>query len=1181
MASIETVLRLMAGRTVRRRIALISRQPGRSIGWALTLLLCVSGSLPTAQAQVAAASFAIYDCRPESAATVEQMLSGLLKDRDDFDIVVDRGGNRILVRGDAEVQRLAAQLIRQVDRSEAGVATAGPPAEAAATGATGSDHYARFVPLPQDRWNQLQPQLQRLFAVEARQLASGRRIWQVGLGNGRPTLELEYDTNRAALLVGGPAETVNALVRLVQALHSPERSPQRRTAIFRLPRQVHDQVQQIIQASQQPAASAPAATDSGQQRWWPGSTRPTPDPQIRPSGGLASSPAPASAGGVAQVRYLYQESRGEPTPAATGNQEDATEGPDRLPALGALPVPNGQFGDVELETFPELDVIILRGRDQELAELEEIVRRLEMISRQTRPAVTIYDLQHAQSEAVAQIIAQTSDDLIGGRQGRATVIPLVKPNSLLVIGWGEAVETLIDLVRRLDTPVDPASQFQVFRLRFAAAAEIQQTIQAFFSDREPLGPDVRVTIDQRTNSLIAYASPRDMLEVRRLVNELDTASGESVNRARIFQLQHALADDLAATLQQAIDAASNGGRSAILELQLLNAEGRRILQSGTLDNVQITPNPRTNSLLVSTAAENHPLIEELIRQLDTPGSIAQIKVFRIINGDAASLVQTLRSLLPTQTTGAGGVQLPSSSDAGSLAPLRFSVDERSNSIIATGSAGDLKIVEALLVKLDQSTTLQRKTTVYQLRNSPAVDVASAVNQFLLSKRQIESAAPGATSPFQDIEREVVVVPEPIANKLILSATPRYFQEINDLIQRLDEQPPQVMIQVLIAEVALNDTDEFGVELGLQDSVLFDRSLLGDLETTTSTSQTSNPNGVVTVTEQIIQAATNLPGFAFNSIQPLGNSGSTRAVDSADTVGGQGISNFAVGRGNDQLGFGGLVLSASSQNVSVLIRALKESRRVRILSRPQVRTLDNQPAFIQVGQRVPRVTGSTVNQNGQTNTVDLENVGLILGVTPRISPEGTVVMEIDAEKSNIGPEQDGIPVAVSIDGTVIRSPRVDTTTAQATVSAADGETIVLGGLITTVTEETHRQVPLLGDLPLVRHLFRFDSVGSRRSELLIILTPHVIRSPADNQRSLQAEMARMSWCAADVFNIYGDIGALDEPYYDLHGAAEPLTIYPDRNPRAEPPLPSSLPDRQDSPPLDLPDLQLGPALDAAE
>ena len=110
--------------------------------------------------------------------------------------------------------------------------------------------------------------------------------------------------------------------------------------------------------------------------------------------------------------------------------------------------------------------------------------------------------------------------------------------------------------------------------------------------------------------------------------------------------------------------------------------------------------------------------------------------------------------------------------------------------------------------------------------------------------------------------------------------------------------------------------------------------------------------------------------------------------------------MGVGRTNSALGFGGLVLSASSDAVSVLIRALQATQRVDVLSRPQITTLDNQTAYIQIGQRVPRITGSMSPQlatGGIFNTFDMINVGLILGVTPRISPEGMVVMEIDAEK----------------------------------------------------------------------------------------------------------------------------------------------------------------------------------------
>ena len=712
---------------------------------------------------------------------------------------------------------------------------------------------------------------------------------------------------------------------------------------------------------------------------------------------------------------------------------------------------------------------------------------------------------------------------------------------------------MLQLIGKLDRPVTAETQFSVFRLQYASASAAQQTVTTFFGSRDGLGPQVQAIADPRTNALIVYAAPRDMQEVSRLVSQLDRPRGAAVNRARVFKVENALAADLAATLTTALDSAAGGtagSRTAILELLTTTAEGERMIRSGVLNQVEITPNVRNNTLVVSAPVESMDLIAALIRQLDTPMARAQIKVFRVANGDAASLVQTLRSLLPTQGGATLGPQLSSSPDDPSLIPLRFSVDARSNSIIATGAEGDLRIVEALLLRLDESEASSRKSEVYQLKNAPAVDVANAIGEFLRSQQLLEQAAPGTENLTQLIDREVVVVPEPVSNKLILSATPRFFEVVKGLIEKLDEPAPQVVIQVLIAEVALGSSDEFGVELGLQDSVLFDRSLLGDLVTTTQTSNTQTAGGATTsITQDAIQSATNTPGFNFASPLPLGNSGSTLALNGSRRLGPQGFSSFSIGRTNAELGFGGLVFAASSRNMSILLRALQESRRLDVLSRPQIRTLDNQPAYIQVGQRVPRIVGSTVNQSGQSNTVALENVGLILAVTPRISPDGTVVMEIDAEKSALGPEQEGVPVSVSIDGTIIRAPRIDTTTAQATVSAASGETIVLGGLITKRTQDISRRVPLLGDLPVLRHLFRFESQVVQRTELLISLTPKVIRTREEGEQIKQTEMGRMSWCAADVYDLHGDIGlTFRESVISEEGTD---VIYPDFDPRGTP------------------------------
>jgi hypothetical protein len=133
--------------------------------------------------------------------------------------------------------------------------------------------------------------------------------------------------------------------------------------------------------------------------------------------------------------------------------------------------------------------------------------------------------------------------------------------------------------------------------------------------------------------------------------------------------------------------------------------------------------------------------------------------------------------------------------------------------------------------------------------------------------------------------------------------------------------------------------------------------------------------------------------------------------------------------------------------------------------------------------------------------------------------------------------------------VIRSPRIDTITAQATVSAADGETIILGGLISRATRTRHRQVPWLGDIPILKYLFSYDYFDENRTELLIIMTPHVVRNPGDMERLKQAEFARMSWCEADIFAMHGDVfprtGMIQE--WQEEDDSVPV-IYPDVDPR---------------------------------
>jgi type II secretion system protein D len=907
--------------------------------------------------------------------------------------------------------------------------------------------------------------------------------------------------------------------------------------------------------------------------------------------------------GVPMVASLFQA--GEPAapapkpaeaaPPAPKPPEGATPGPEAKPAEK---LPSGLKNPVQIEMLEGLDVLIIKGSTRDVDQVMQIIQQIEKLSAETKPAIQLVMLKHVDCMALTNLVRSLYDEVFLARQGNVSITAIVKPNALLVVGRPENVQTVIDLVRRLDQPVSPNTQFEVFQLQHASPVAVQAAIQQFYVDRGGLGPIVRSTLDVRTNSVIVQASPRDLQEVAELVRRIDVAGSQAVNEMRVVQLEHSLAQELAAVMMSAIGTAIGTGtqgmqqgaqqlpglqqvpgmqqqlgttrtgadqRQVMLRFLTIDTKGQRLLRSGILTDVRITPDVRANALLISAPTESMELILALVKQLDQlPAAEAQIKVFTIVNGDALSLADMLRSLFGLQaggTQGQGGFgqggfgqlaqqmfQTAAGSGENSLVTLRFAVDSRTNSIIASGAMGDLNVVEAILVRLDDSDVRHRKSVIIRLKNAPANNVATSINQFLQSQQQIQQRAPGLVSPFEQLEQEVVVVPEPVSNSLILSATPRFFEEIKGIIDQLDERPPMVMIQVLIADVQLGNNNEFGLELGLQDGLLFDRSVLSNIQYQTTTQNLPNNTSV---TSQTIVAADNNPGFNFNNTLPLGNSGSTNALANAAALGTQGLSSFALGRTNSRLGFGGLVLSAASENISVLLRALNECHRLEILERPQIMTLDNQPAFIQVGQRVPRITASQPNQFGIVNSMTLDNVGLVLGVTPRISPDGLVVMEIDAEKSEVGPEAEGIPISVS-QGQTIRSPRINVTTAQTTVSALDGQTVILGGLIAKTKTEFHRKVPLLGDIPLLGRLFRYDGVSNERHELLIIMTPHIVKSEADADKIRRAEAARMSWCLADVVQIYGEAGLRRRT--DEWSDAETRTIFPDAKQQPLPPAP---------------------------
>ncbi len=1053
-----------------------------------------------------ASTLRVYACPPGQAKAVAAQLETEVRGVPGVRIVPDERTSQLLVVAPTEVQtRIAARLAEGIQAQPTMPAdpAAVPPAGSSARPAAKPRAYQLSL-MTADRLEAALAAILGDRLEPSAETSADAAVYRVALSDGSHLQAIVHRrTNQVS--ASGPDVQAAAFLQLVQALDAPAGRTDHSTRLIALRSTRPEDVRRTaaaIRASTQGRGDA-SGREPLPAKWF--------QPRTRGAGeGSEVAQAASAAPGAAPP--------GEAAKPGAPNESEAEEG-------------GGMIGPVQVELLEGLDVLIVRGHKRDVQRVLEIIKQIEELGKITEPAIVVHPLYHVDSVALATLVNQIYTDVFAARQGSVSITALVKPNALLLVGRKESVGRVIELVNRLDVPVAPESQFQAFRLKHAAAATLQTTIQGFYTDRGGLGPLVRVTADTRSNTLVVQASPRDLAEVAALIARLDVPDSEKKSEIRIFRLNHAVAETLMPVLQDAIQAQAARPAGAAptqaagtqaaqapgaLEFLTVDVQGqRRMVTAGILADVRISADARANALIVSAPPESMPLIEALIKQLDMPPVVrAEIKVFTIVNGDAQALTAMLMDLFAQAATPAqAAAQSAAGEGESSLVPLRFVADARTNSIIAAGSRSDLLVAEAILLRLDESDVRNRKNVVYRLKNSPANDVANALSNFLRSERDVERI--GVVSSFEQIEREVIVVAEPVTNSLIISATPRFYEEVMRLVEQLDQRPPMVMIQVLIAEVTLNRTDEFGVQLGLQDQILFGRSPV-----------TGTP-------------AVPTPGFNFNN-QGLGG-----ADFRSNIVAPQGLSDLGMGRSNSQLGFGGLVLSASSESVSILLRALQERRKLEVLSRPQIMTLDNQPAYIQVGQQVPQIRGVSLTQFGQTNNIDYEDVGLILQVIPRISPDGLVVMEIDANRSSVGPESEGIPVSVSTTGGVIRAPRIDRTLAQTTVSALSGQTVILGGLISREKSEAHRQVPLLGDIPMVGRLFRFDSTATQRRELLIIMTPHIVKNEEDIERIKKAETARMHWCLADVVELHGDSGLRGRG--DDWTDAETATIYPDLTP----------------------------------
>lgn len=1124
-------------------------------------------------------------------------------------IVPEPRTRQVIVMAPPAVQRDVSEWVPRLS-AKLKAAGALAPADEGAEGGTSSIVLATNAAVPATPpaphqlthigWRDLQVGLRMLWGDRLPMQASddGGSVVVSFPGRWQPAPSLRVDTRQGVVEFDGPNAGRHVVARLVAALDRPananaaDASDQQIVSVRGRDPQRLQSTLAALHTAFQDTANQPAAANAG------------PTPAKAP----AATPTAAPVG----------------KPGENGGNGAGEEG-----AGDADDDSGGLIGNVQIEFLEGLDVIVVRGKKKDVERVSKIIQEIEQLTLETKPQVQIYPLTHTNSKALADLLLQVYNQVLQSRQGQVSITGLVKPNALLLIGRTEAVATVVELIQKLDQPVEPNATLKVIRLKHMGAAEAETTIRTFFG-QQPIGGGAGggaggvggavqgggqgggpgggqggfpgggaqaggaaaagtnlatrlvIVADVRTSSLIVQASPRDMLEVEKLLEQIDVEEGQATSELRIFKLANTLAQDMANVLQAAIRGAAGGtpaggaagggqgqpggqgfnqgnqgggaaanaaagtARPTNLQFVAVDALQKRVVASGISSDVFITADVSGNSLLVRAPAKSMELLAAIIKELDSlPAAESQIKVFTVSNGDATSLARMLQGLFGQQVTigqgtggafggggafGAGafggignlgGPQGGPNAGDSVLVPLRFAVDARTNSIIVSGSSGDLKVVEALLLRLDEGDVPRRRLTVYRLKNALAQDVANSITQLLQQQRQVINQNQffnQAVAPFEQLEREFLLQAEPQTNSLVVSATPTFYDEIIKMIEQLDYRPPMVMIQVLLAEVQLNNLYEMGIELGLQDSLLYNRGVSGP--------------------------GSSIPGFNFNNAGSAVNQLPNASGAGRDSLGSQALSNFSMGRTSSAAQFGGLVISAASDSVNILIRALQQSGRLQVLSRPQVMAVHNRQAQVIVGQRVARPQGTTQTTNAVTQNVNDVDVGLILNIIPQINDDGVILMNVQAENSALSDNPNDIVEVPSGNGTA-QIKAINSTSAITTISAKDGQTVVFGGLIQTSKTVTTRRVPYLSDIPVLGKLFEYNSNSQDRRELMIIMTPKIVKFDEDYDWIKGTESERMNWCLGDVVNVHGDVGLQGGSCLNC-GDSLPV-IYPDQDP----------------------------------
>ncbi len=440
----------------------------------------------------------------------------------------------------------------------------------------------------------------------------------------------------------------------------------------------------------------------------------------------------------------------------------------------------------------------------------------------------------------------------------------------------------------------------------------------------------------------------------------------------------------------------------------------------------LAAHPGSNMLIISDRASNVKRLINIIRRIDL-STDDDIEVVPLEHASSGEIVRVLTAL--TQAPRTDGMPVTTSLVA----------DARTNSILIGGDKSGRLRLRALIAHLDTPLEDGGSTRVRYLRYADAENLATKLQTHFTQQATAGAAATGAAAADQ-----VSVWADPQTNAIVVNAPPKMMRSLMSIVDKLDIRRAQVLVEAIIVEVLIDRVSDIGVTWAVEGS------------------GSNTPVGI-----------TNFPASGTNLINLLASAGSGGAVDPSGAIG-EGVS----------IGIGRIVDGGTS--FAAILSALRADATTNIISTPTIVTTDNEEASLNIGQEVPFLTGSftsTGTAGGAVNpfqTIQREQVGVKLTITPQINEGNAILLKISQEVSSIS------------ESTAAADLITNQSTIDTTVIIEDGGILVLGGLIKDELRESTQKVPILGSIPLLGALFRHRSVVKVKTNLMVFIRPTILR-----------------------------------------------------------------------------------------